>query len=183
MRKHNYLTVLFFLLCTISVLGQEKISYTEVISVDSASKSELYNRAKIWFVNVFVSADDVLQLDDKGGGMIIGKAAMIFRQSFLAGSDGTNGHIRYAVKIFLKEGRYKYEITDFVHDPANLQYGNFSMGLITDSEIPPEGKGSDKWRTRVWNDLKAAIEIEAPPIVESLKNGMMTPTESSNDDW
>ena len=181
MQREILSIIIILLFLSFSASSQDKLTYSEVINIDSASKDELYNRAKAWFVNSFVSANDVIQMDDKDGGSIIGKAVMNFTQSFLSGSLGTNGVIRYSVKIFLKDDRYKYEITDFVHDPSNKSHGDFSMGVITTSESPPGGKGSMKWRTRVWNDLKSTIEYNIPALVESLINGMNTPTEVTND--
>lgn len=49
-----------------------KVVYEEVDSV-TAPKDELYQRSKIWLVNSFKSAKEVIQIDDKGSGQIIGK--------------------------------------------------------------------------------------------------------------
>lgn len=46
-------------------LEKRKVSYSEVVQVEGATQSELYKRAKVWFVNAFRSANDVIQLDDK----------------------------------------------------------------------------------------------------------------------
>lgn len=50
-----------------------EITYSEIIKVDSVKSQELYIRAKVWFVHSFVSAKNVIQLDDKESGKIIGK--------------------------------------------------------------------------------------------------------------
>lgn len=78
------LTTLFLLL-TISSFGQDqklldilpmkdgKVVYTGIIQVDSTDKSKLYNKVKKWFVEQYKSAKDVIQLDDKENGEVIGK--------------------------------------------------------------------------------------------------------------
>ena len=50
-----------------------EVVYTEVIKVDSLNAKELYNRAKKWIVLNYKSANDVIQLDDKEDGILIGK--------------------------------------------------------------------------------------------------------------
>lgn len=50
-----------------------KVIYEEVDSMPGIEKDELYSRSKIWLVNTFKSAKDVVQLDDKQSGQLIGK--------------------------------------------------------------------------------------------------------------
>lgn len=53
------------------------ITYSEVIILDSTvNKSELYSRAREWFAKAFKSSKNVIQMDDKENGKIIGKALM-----------------------------------------------------------------------------------------------------------
>ena len=184
MKKVYHLVLFIILFSTISVSGQDKLNFTEVIAVDSTSRDQLYDRAKTWFVITFISANDVLQMDDAEDGQIIAQAIMNYNSTLFNSGQQTNGIIRYSVKIFLKEGRYKYEITDFIHDPHGNIYGQeVCMGLITTADTPPEGRGSNKWRTKVWNDIKSQIEVNVLPLIVSLKSGMITPTEASSDDW
>jgi hypothetical protein len=81
--------------------------------VPGVSKDELYLRAREWFARTFVSAQALIQMDDKAAGKIIGKGLS---------EDVRNGFIRtaytiyYTVSITVKEGRYRYEITDFYRE-------------------------------------------------------------------
>ncbi|MCY2955669.1 MAG: DUF4468 domain-containing protein [Planctomycetota bacterium] len=47
-----------------------KITYTEVVKVDSATKDQLYSRALEWFANTFKSAKNAIDLSDRGSGFI-----------------------------------------------------------------------------------------------------------------
>lgn len=92
-----------------------KIMYTEVIRVDSSvTKDILYSKAREWFAIAFKSSNDVVQLEDKENGKIIGKAIMnVYYKSM--GREYPS-KIRYSIAIQVKDGRYKYEITDFIHE-------------------------------------------------------------------
>ena len=54
-------------------LKDGKVTYTDVIQLQGVSKDEMYKRAKHWFVDTFNSGKDVIQLDDKKNGEVIGK--------------------------------------------------------------------------------------------------------------
>jgi len=133
-KTFNFLTLL---LITTIVFGQDKlldilplkdgkINYNGVISIDSINKNELYSRAKRWYVNSYTSAKDVIQLDDKENGELVGKGffEIPWQASFM--------HI-YTVKIFqtiriqVKDKKYRYEINDF-----RIKY------YINNTQIPDE---------------------------------------------
>ena len=86
-----------------------KITYTEVVTVDSVKKDELYAKTKLWFADVFKSSKDVIQLDDKENGIVLGKGNIQKRESGLQPVIKT---WRFTVKIQLKDGKYKADIYD-----------------------------------------------------------------------
>lgn len=168
----------------LSTNAQSPVIYSEVIQVDSVSKNELYSRAKIWFVKTYKSSKDVLQLDDKEDGKIIGKAVMKYVPSFLSGSSATKGYINYTISVFVKEGRYKYEITDFMHDPDGFETAPYSVNLITTEGVCPNPKAmAKKWSDRVWVDIKDQIDRNTLALVADLKKNMSKEQSSGSDDW
>ncbi|MGB1050834.1 MAG: DUF4468 domain-containing protein [Chitinophagales bacterium] len=173
-------------LIPVLVCGQETLTYEEVIQVESMSKEELFNRAKFWFVASYNSYNDVLQLEDKENGVIIGKANIKYEPSFLSGSGTTRGVVSYMIKVSTKEGRYKYEITDFFHDPYDKSntISRYSVGMITNDEENPNPKAMAKgWSNKVWKDIKSQIESEMSLLIISLTSEMNKPVESEEDDW
>jgi hypothetical protein len=87
------------------------IDYTEVVTVENASQAELYKRGKIWLASAFKSAKDVVQAEDKDAGFIIAKGvSQIVIKSV---GMGTPQNLFYTLKINYKDGRYKYELTEF----------------------------------------------------------------------
>lgn len=164
------------------------ISYQEVVKVDSTiSSKELYLRARSWFAETYKSSQDVIQMDDKESGKIIGKGAIKYYSNVFVGSEGTKGFIFYTITVQVKDGRYKYEITDFNHEgnPYNSG-GQLSFGLITNSDECPYKVGtwtSKAWRNKVWKDIKNRIDENIPILIQSLKDSMNKPAKNSNSDW
>lgn len=183
MRK-TILAFIIFTAISMTVFGQETLTYTEVVQVDSVSKDELYNRAKLWLANTYVNSKAVLQIDNKEEGQIICKALMIYTPKIFSGSEQTKGTIRYTFKIYLKDGRYKYEITDFFHDPDGNEYGKFGVGTVTTAKECPDPKPMAKgWSNNIWNDIKSQIGLNVNSLIFTLKDCMAKTTESKNDDW
>src|SRR5665647_1743863 len=61
----------------------QKIEYTDLVKVDSTLTSdELYTRARSWFATAFKSANNVIQMEDKSSGIIIGKGTILTHKTF-----------------------------------------------------------------------------------------------------
>lgn len=168
------------------IFGQNALTYTEVVQVDSVSKDQLFNRAKNWFTTAYNSSSDVLQIVDKENGQLVGKALFKFVPISLNSSDRVKGNIKYTIKVLVKEGRYKYEISDFIHQPnGNSSYGNIDFGLLTtDIECPYVIKGQfKKWVNDTWSGMKTQSESNIIPLIESLKEAMITKTVVEDDNW
>lgn len=117
MKKLMFITLLF----TVKSYAQNqplplvegKIKYSEVVQLDSSiKKNDLYLNAKKFFVDVFNSGKDVIQMDDKESGTVIGRGYYedVWKMTF---SVKYNFQIWHTVKIYAKDGRYKFEIEDF----------------------------------------------------------------------
>ena len=179
-------------LIPVLVFGQEALKYEDIIDVQGVSKEELFLRAKFWFAesyngyNALFQLENNLQLEDEENGVIIGHAAMKYEPSYLVGNQMTRGIITYMIKLSTKEGRYRYEITDFLHDPyafAGNTLQKYSAGQITNDEENPNPTVMKGWSNKVWKDIKSQIESEVSSLVSSLASEMNNPVESEEDDW
>lgn len=114
-------TLIWLLLATSFAYAQDTlvdketglVTFTGVVRVDSTlSKAELYSRAREWFARTYNDADKVLSMDDRASGKLLGKAF----QNIKIYSSYEKMH--YQISVFVKDGRYKYEIT-------NLRYQDY----------------------------------------------------------
>lgn len=135
------------------------VNYSGVIQVDGISKDELYSRAKKWFVITYKSAKDVIQLDDKENGNIIGKGK--FGIVYYA----REPYIDHTISISVKDGRFKYEIMNMVY--SDKQGDKFSI-----EDFPNGWAGKKK--------LYTTVDTEVNALIASIEKGMKTKTV---DDW
>jgi hypothetical protein len=92
------------------------LEYTLVDSL-SGTKDDLYVKAHEWLAKTFVSANDVIQMQDKDAGKLIGKGALSIQtdNGVLMGGVKTS-YVRYTLSITVKTGKYKCVISDFTPD-------------------------------------------------------------------
>jgi hypothetical protein len=109
-----------------------KITYTDIIKIDSSKTKDLiYTALRTWLVKAFVSSKNVIQFEDKDNGIIMGKANIAVTSK--KGWD--YGVVNFSLTLHVKPGRFKYEITDFVHEfwTSNDQYPrltNYGAGAL-----------------------------------------------------
>lgn len=163
-------TLLIAALAALPVLcASQDLTFSEVIHTDSTDTAdELFVRARSWFVDVFENPDKVLQVQDKTAGELIGKGTVPYKQSnfMWGGSATTEGNISFIVRIQVKPGRYRYEITGFSH----LPYQGGGFGILTEDEdyLGPLRFSTKGYRNKVWNDLKRRAEQTATALTKSL---------------
>ncbi len=149
------------------------LHFQEVVTVEGASRDQLYNAALAWFPEAFKSGKAVLQVQNKEAGQLIGTAAETYTSPFLTASSCINGSLRYRVTIEVKDGRYRYTIDGFEHEGGTprCRSGSISFGpLTTDRECPRKIKGT--WPgddVKIWADLKAKGSALAETLVKSLR--------------
>ncbi|WP_310393653.1 DUF4468 domain-containing protein [Hymenobacter sp.] len=98
------------------------VTYTGVVEVAGATQAQLYSRAYEWVVKSYKSAPDVLQMQDKESGKIILKGNT---HAYIRGRDA--GLVNHTFSIYLKEGKYKYEVTNF-NNVNPTPKGEFGFG-------------------------------------------------------
>lgn len=150
-----------------------KVNYTSVVSVDSASKDQLYTRAKRWFAEAFKSAQDVIQLDDKESGEIIGKGA--YQTSYQATfAMSLTTWVNFKVNISVKDEKYKYEITSFT-----VKYIKPSGSSIASADDTP----IESWNNnREENKKKFLVKVNdfVTSLVKSIEDQMKS---NKSSDW
>jgi hypothetical protein len=136
------------------------VTFSDVVTADSVSQIDLYQNAKRWFVTTYKSAKDVIQLDDKETGEIIGKG--VFKIDYFQRKPS----IYHTISIKVKDGRYKYTITD-------LSYSDVNGSTFNIEDFPSAWMGKKKLYTNI------AEEVEQ--IATSIKTALLS--KPAKDDW
>lgn len=86
--------------------------YQQVVTVDSVSKGELFDRGRMWAVDYFNSAKDVIQIADKEAGQITGKGIFTLANTKYSGI--VVSIVKFTFNIQYKDGKYRAQFYDFL---------------------------------------------------------------------
>ena len=140
-------------------LKEGKVTYSDVVQLQGVSKDEMYRRVKLWFIESYNSSKDVIQLDDKENGEIIGKGCFRAKWNFRFYT-ALSMNVWKTIKIQVDNDCLKYEITDF---RLNNYFFPTQNASLSDASIPLEtwNKGHDannkKFYPRINNQMIALI--------------------------
>lgn len=183
MKKFLFLSILLpFCLYAFS----EPLQQVKVIQFENLSEADVYNAAKMFVVDNFVSPNDVIQLDDPTQHILVVKSRFDFSTTkFGSGYSYLNGFIRFILKIEVRDGRYRVSIYDFTHHSNSLQYNDFwSVGLINADGIANQSKCKDPRIKKSQEDLIKACNDFSYLLLTRIENYINQYSHSeSTDEW
>ena len=141
------------------------ITYKEVVE-EVGDKQEFFNRAIGWINEFYTNPVNVTKTRDPESGLIKGLHRIKIKNIDEDGNETDAGVVQYRFTLGLKEGRYRYILTEF-----SLKQG---------SKIPVE-----KWlnqQNSQYNSYLSQIDTFAQSWIKSLKKGMKPPVEKDDDD-
>jgi ABC-type long-subunit fatty acid transport system fused permease/ATPase subunit len=147
------------------------VIYEQVVDIPNKTKDELYKNAKLWFVNTFKSAKNVLQNDDKSDGEIIGKGNMpVYWKILLAGTQ--NAVCNFAVQIDCKANKYRYKIYSLSVDFVSSTYTagtDYNVETLLGKVL---GTAKCSIAKSVCKSVLKSLGVESQNLIGSIKNGM-----------
>jgi hypothetical protein len=161
-----------------------KVGYTAVVQAQGTKKKDLMNTAKKWVAGRNTAANpwSITESNDKEGS--IGGTGR-----FLLASGSQTYSITTHYQVFVKDGRFMYDFTDFMLQHTGAEAGkrgkkedkrNLEYGLET---FYPSRINSDEPEIRGFEDVDAdffkALNREMQTIVGSLKKQL----EPKNSNW
>lgn len=148
------------------------ITYEKVQEISGVDKDSLYDKALNWCLTYFVNPNDVIREKDKEKGNIICKARFrIMNPADKKGFATDGGSVQYTLKLFFKDGKYKYEITEF--NWKQTSYYPCEKWMDTSNQYyKPE---FDYYLTQIDDKVKE--------ISSSLAKAMMLKAPVKKDDW
>ena len=97
-------------------IAQKEFNYPtpfefSIIDTSVETKSNLYIKASEWVANRFVSAKDVIQMNDKDAGKIIAKGVIECYESAMLSS--ITIYVKFTLAIDVKDKKYRIKLYDF----------------------------------------------------------------------
>ncbi|MBT3303349.1 MAG: DUF4468 domain-containing protein [Bacteroidetes bacterium] len=149
---------------------KESIIYEAVIDVAGASKAELYERAIAWINTYYTAGANKITTKSKEEGILELKDRLMFYKMHKK-SKVTDVIIDYNLTIWFKDGRFKYQITNF-----RAFQGSTSPHI-------------EQWMQARYSDPDIAMErfsklnIEIEKLVENMTSNLSNNKQKDDDDW
>ena len=149
------------------------ITYEGVVPVPGVTQADLYARAAAWVASAYPAGSAVLARQAPAEGELVVQGtrpaavytlyAGVLRPTYA-------GVVRHTLTIYVKDGRYKYVLTNLTHDA--LATPNLNSGGPLEKEKANlygyAGLGSHK----TWAELQTTATREARHLVASLEDAM-----------
>jgi len=147
----------------------KKITYQETVNMDSLSKAQLYERCKNWMTNYYKSTK--FDLDDKVNKITTsGYFIVTLTYDFKYKSEY---NVSYTIAFNLKEGKYRYTITDFA-------VYKVATGLKT---IQPAETAYAKMTTANKKEFVMQVTAEINKLIADMKVAIKSGKMKDQDDW
>jgi hypothetical protein len=138
------------------------ITYEAVTQVPGATAEILYKRALDWFNSYYKNPAEVIRENDAAKGKIVGKSRFrIYNPPDKEGTKTDVGLVQYTITVGAKEGRFKYELTEF--NWKQLSYYPLEKWMDTKGQM----------YTPVYNHYLTQTDDYVKELVKNLKNAIM----------
>ncbi|WP_081819323.1 DUF4468 domain-containing protein [Prevotella sp. HUN102] len=183
MKRFRLLLLMAFVAFTCS--AQKPLSYSKVIQKEGMTAQQLYEASKNWFARTFVDSKAVMR-DATPGKELTGKGKLVFSTNMMYSS--IQGYIGYLIDIQFKDGRMKFTMSDFRHEPSHEAKYDNHMGVLVDSlpkdlkDIGVEGMNRKASYKYYFKNGIPLCEKQFKELSESLEE-FIDKREESKDDW
>jgi len=150
------------------------ITYQGVVDAPGLTQAQLYTRAQDWLAKV-TSATSVPQAPATTD-QLVGKGTWPVTVSNMMVTYPA-GVVAYTLTLYLKEGRYKYVLTNLTHASDGSNEYVLAAGPLEQDHAQPIAMGVK----RHWQGVRKQADTSARKLVIDLQNAMKGPAKDPKD--
>lgn len=149
------ITLIIALKATFTIAAQEPLSYSYVIQKDSATAVQIYDALMDFIATEFIATDGDFY-HDKDALVITKDVRTKFKADYKFG--WYDGNIRYKIKFQCRNGRFKFEVTNFYHTSEYIGNPKFKLDA-------PKSAGiiMNTWKDQVLSEVHSSEVGSCPP--------------------
>jgi hypothetical protein len=139
------------------------ITYEEVVQMPNVSAELIHNKVLAWFRQYFKNSGEVIRQNDLMQHIVMGKPRFkIYNPADKDGLKTDAGLVQYTITVSSRDGRFKYELTDF----------NWKQVSYYPAERWMDTKAATY--VRVYADYLKQVEEYSRSLISDLKNTVLT---------
>jgi hypothetical protein len=152
-----------------------RVEYTDVVRIDSTiGKDRIYAAVRSWFTSTFKDGSEVLQVQDKEAGELVGKGNINIPSKRFGYTAIGVGIVWFKISVFAKDGRYRYSITDFKHEGGLKQIRD--CGSLDDDD-------PDQCSKSIFQEVKEKTNEKILLLIKDMNDYVILNTKKAKDDW
>ncbi|MGM0429758.1 MAG: DUF4468 domain-containing protein [Pseudomonadota bacterium] len=130
------------------------VEYQEVMEFDSEiDKSTLFNRTRLWLAESFVDSKEVIELEDKEAGLLVGNGGMEYTYPLVPAMPG-----RFSLRIDIKDGKLRTTYNNFKIYHSGSQFSSGGWSAVREGTPNGYPEQSIKTAKRLNADLKEFVQ-------------------------
>jgi len=177
---------LLFTCCEVVKINPSTIDKPfKFISEDTITgkKDYLYVKAHEWMAKTFVSSKEVIQMNDKEAGKIIGKGTITTHTTYDGlGIRRGNDITYYTIQIDVKDGKFRCKLTDFIHEGGTWIYsGTYGSHAVNSKSFGDLDTDFDKNSNNDYYrflEVKWLVQTKAKSILRDFNKAMRDKTDT-----
>jgi hypothetical protein len=146
------------------------ITYKEIVNLQG-TKNELFNRAIAWINKEYKNPVEVTKVRSPESGLIEISHRIEISSKTTDEIKQAAGFVDYSFKLEMKDGRYRYIVSNFVHRQAS----RFPAEKWLDTKDPSYNPQSAQYLSQIDDFTKK--------LIASLKQGMLPQVQPKKDEW
>jgi len=151
------------------------ISYIGVVEQEETGSDSLYFRAKRWAARKFIGGKAIFDLDKKNQKVVMNgwMTANAYSNKY---TKRNIGRIEFKMTVWIKEGRYKYQLSNFVHEGIKSNEGVATRNYFEFYYTSPNNvKGNDQTLRYADKDINK--------LIDDFKKHMKDPVVPDEEEW
>jgi len=130
------------------------VEYQEVIEFDSEiDKSTLFNRTRLWLAEAFVDSKEVIELEDKEAGLLVGNGGMEYTFPLVPAMPG-----QFSLRIDIKNGKLRTTYSNFKIYHSGSQYSSGGWSAVREGTANGYPEQSIQAAQRLNANLKKFVQ-------------------------
>lgn len=150
-----------------------KITFIEVVDAAGLSDKDLYKIALEWGKE----KNFTIKSQDEAAGTVVFNASTPVEYDAVKSGKKDKGSVNFTYSVFCKSGKYRYIVTDFVHEGAAGSGGKL--------ENTSADCGKDAMVAKSWVYIKNSTQSQVNALIEDLKKKIKETQNdpAKNSDW
>ncbi len=162
------------------------VEYSKVIQVENLSKSQIFDKAKLWVVSTLKSGDNMVELSGDNSNQIVGTGNVVLEGIEMPGHmksyKATDTQLNFKFIVACKDGRFRYQINNFlfsyIYTYQQVPKERLSSGLelIKYPEYYDKEKSIVLFQENVRKEVNSKMQILIDDFIKTM-------TSKKEDDW